>query len=275
MALIACALLVARAGLAGAQPARFALLLSGKVGSIRGGCASCADGFASKQHEPPGASARLIAYVAKSHMQHVVRANAALGVDVFVHTWNPEAGLYIDQQYGDALRLSLHQPVESIASGRSFALSIGRGGRLVRAYEDSRGGTEYQSVLVMRYDAYVIAPLQLAPFESGSIYLDALCCAGKRTPTAKKYIKAACAARGLGFGRRAQLLSDTIPCRVSIYKGVRDRGSIVDNSYFTKDWFFAAPSRIVESWLEIAANWKAHTCWAKVLGFTSDWSHHR
>ena len=60
-----------------------------------------------------------------------------------------------------------------------------------------------------------------------------------------------------------------------MFKRVRDRGSIVDNSYFTNDWFFAAPSRIVESWLEIAANWDLHTCWAKVLGFQSDWSHHR
>lgn len=94
--------------------AKYALLLCGLIGTLRGGCASCAAGFSRKHHEPEGASARLVAYVAESHLKHVVRPDAAAGgVDVIVHTWNPEAAVFVDAQYGRHLRISLHQAPEA------------------------------------------------------------------------------------------------------------------------------------------------------------------
>lgn len=279
--------LLLRAGMQTARPepdaaaqaqAKYALLLCGLIGTLRGGCASCAAGFSRKHHEPEGASARLVAYVAESHLEHVVRPNAAAGgVDVFVHTWNPEAAVFVDAQYGRHLRLSLHQAPEA-RGARSFALSIGRGARLIRAFERRRGAV-YETALVMRFDSFVISPVQMRLVSrpagreaDGAIFLDTRCCAA-RTPGSAAWMKAQCVALGRAPGRAL-----SAPCTVSMFKRVdpEQRWTPADSSFFTNDWWLSAPAAVVETWLDIAANWRAHTCWAAAYGFPrADWSHHR
>jgi len=37
-----------------------------------------------------------VSLLAASHFTHLIRTNAAAGVDVFVHSWNPEMGSMLD-----------------------------------------------------------------------------------------------------------------------------------------------------------------------------------
>ncbi|KAJ1640262.1 hypothetical protein T492DRAFT_930918 [Pavlovales sp. CCMP2436] len=125
----------------------------------------------------------------------------------------------------------------------------------------------------MRYDAYVITPLQLAPFEKGPVYLDTRCCAAGSRSKARAYVAKACKARGLGFGYHARFVT---ACQVRRFTNTSSGPYYTkEGTYYTNDWFFAAPSSIVESWLEMATNWEAQTCWANMLGIKSTWSHYR
>tara|TARA_B100000795_G_scaffold257254_1_gene230339 strand:+ start:129 stop:506 length:378 start_codon:yes stop_codon:yes gene_type:complete len=57
-----------------------------------------------------------VSLLAASHFTHLISANAADGVDVFVHSWNPEMRTILDAAYGSHLRGSLHeQPNASLA----------------------------------------------------------------------------------------------------------------------------------------------------------------
>ena len=84
-----------------------------------------------------------IATCAASHIEFVVRANAATnanghgGVDIFAHTWNPPVGRFFDAEYGKHLRASLHEPLEFFdkEKPRSQALSVGRAARLMGEHE--------------------------------------------------------------------------------------------------------------------------------------------
>ena len=116
-------------------PARFALLLHGKIGRL-----NMTASEAVRDHT--GASRELITLCSRTHLHFIVAANSgsAGGVDVtghrsnptdhqqidrmtprhpsrvhcqvFVHTWNPDSGAFIDASYGPHLRASKHQPVE-------------------------------------------------------------------------------------------------------------------------------------------------------------------
>ena len=112
--------------------ARYALLLHGRIGTI----AKSATQNVVVNHT---ASRKLIVMSSLSHMHYVVRSNAYEGVDVFAHSWNPESAAFIDQQYGDKLRASSHQPVETRLNGRSQSLSLARAARLMLAHEEARG----------------------------------------------------------------------------------------------------------------------------------------
>jgi hypothetical protein len=92
---------------AAAGPAHFALLLHGLLGAID---VPASEAIRTMQ----GGSRRLVTLSALSHLFHVVRANEADGgVDVHVHSWNPELAPLIDELYGAALRSSTHEPVET------------------------------------------------------------------------------------------------------------------------------------------------------------------
>ena len=52
-------------------------------------------------------SPRLVKLCSATHIEHIVRANeAAGGVDVFVHSWNPEIASVLDRAYAPHLRAS-------------------------------------------------------------------------------------------------------------------------------------------------------------------------
>ena len=116
-------------------PARFALLLHGKIGRLNTSASIVV-------RDQLGASRELITLCSRTHLHFIVAANrgSAGGVDVtghhsnpadhqqidwitpcqpsrvhcqvFVHTWNPDDGAFIDASYGPHLRASKHQPVE-------------------------------------------------------------------------------------------------------------------------------------------------------------------
>ena len=116
-------------------PARFALLLHGKIGRLNTSASIVV-------RDQIGASRELITLCSRTHLHFIVAANrgSAGGVDVtghhsnpadhqqidwmtpcqpsrvhcqvFVHTWNPDDGAFIDASYGPHLRASKHQPVE-------------------------------------------------------------------------------------------------------------------------------------------------------------------
>ena len=116
-------------------PARFALLLHGKIGRLNTSASIVV-------RDQIGASRELITLCSRTHLHFIVAANrgSAGGVDVtghhsnpadhqqidwmtpcqpsrvhcqvFVHTWNPDDAAFIDASYGPHLRASKHQPVE-------------------------------------------------------------------------------------------------------------------------------------------------------------------
>ncbi len=116
-----------------APMARYALLLHGRYGHSRHtATATIASNIS--------ADLTLIAFCAATHMEFVVNANAKVGgVDIFIHSWNPEFGpdaphrTFLASQYGPHLRESLHQPVEHRENGRSQSLSLGRAAQLLLA----------------------------------------------------------------------------------------------------------------------------------------------
>lgn len=268
-------LLLAVAGIdAPPPPARFALLICGHLADLRSSSSARIQSNMTNL-ALPRASARLIRYVTASHMQNIVEANAARGrVDVFAHTWNPEAATYIDASYGSALRLSAHQPLETAVKGKSHALSVGRGALLVRAHERQRG-VDYDSVLVIRADLFVLAPVDLRHLAGGQIYLAATCCARAPVDEAeRKALHDQCEARGRTVRKHDGIMSQ--PCAVHFYlPPTPGRPRAVDQSYFWHDFWFAAPARIVATWLDIALRWDMYSCVMRQLGIESPWSHFR
>ena len=159
--------------------AKYALLLHGRLGTVS---------------TPPAASLRIswcgsdivhdrcfsgsgyVSLLAASHLEHVVTANADRGVDIFVHSWNPELALRLDAAYAPHLRGSLHEAVNnSLPKAASQALSIARCARLARAAELARRRA-YRLVIVMRLDATPLEPLRLRTLSPSHITLAESCC---------------------------------------------------------------------------------------------------
>ena len=149
--------------------ARFALLLHGKIGRLNKTATEAVN-------EKLGASRELITLCSRSHLHFIVAANSgpAGGVDVFVHTWNPDSAAFIDASYGSHLRASQHQPVEHRNAGRSQSLSIGRAALLMRAHERRRG-RPYTLALALRADVALGSPFVLASMDPQHVWLPAMC----------------------------------------------------------------------------------------------------
>ena len=145
---------------------RFALLLHGRIGRL--------DKSATEAiRERVGASHQLITLCSLSHLHFIVAANSghAGGVDVFVHTWNPSSGAFIDARYGAHLRASQHEAVEFSNNGRSQSLSVGRAALLMRAHERRRGGVPYTLALALRADVALGSPFVLGPMDPRHVWL--------------------------------------------------------------------------------------------------------
>jgi hypothetical protein len=261
----------------GRAHARYALLLSGRIPSY--GIPSSTAILHAK-----GASIALLKMAARSQLENIVLPNAESGgVDVFAHTWNPEAAALFDSEYGEHLVSSLHQPVE-ISSPRdkaySHALSIGRGALLIRHFErTARSGEPYRLVLSVRVDLVVGAPVRLERFRPDKITLAAHCCFRKTESEAEKgLVNRTCRGRshpkeGYSPFSRAFLTSCAVP-RVLKRAPYTLSHPGFKRSYFVMDWWIAATSADLASWAEIGQEWDAYECMVGAMGFKFAWSHY-
>ena len=158
--------------------ASYALLLHGRLGTIGAAPSiSLVTKLRAVDYQVP------IATCAASHIEFVVRANAATnangqgGVDIFAHTWNPPVGRFFDAEYGKHLRASLHEPLEFFdkEKPRSQALSVGRAARLMGEHEAERK-RPYLFCLILRADLLVGAPISLHSFDPKRIWFAEHCC---------------------------------------------------------------------------------------------------
>ena len=155
--------------------APFALLLHGRLGTL----AAAPSIAIAQSHLRNTDFAIPIAACAASHLEHVVRANAAAsgGVDIFAHTWNPSLASFFDAEYGTHLRASLHEPLEfkDKEKPRSQALSIGRAAGLMAGHETKRN-RPYAFCLVLRADLIIGAPILIHEFGRTGLWFAEHCC---------------------------------------------------------------------------------------------------
>ena len=280
--------------------AKYALLLHGRLGTVT---------------RPPAASLRVswcgpaVAYdqcfsgsgyvslLAASHLEHIVTASAAVSVDVFVHSWNPELASRLDAAYAPHLRGSLHEAVNaSLPKAASQALSIGRCTRLARAAELARG-REYRVVLVMRLDAVPLEPLRLRTLSPSHVTLAESCCLSEANELDAAAFPRACGHeldlsqgwRGVRWASQKRVVSHCraqLPRRRHMHKqielfelleGTEANEAGNDLRYFVRDWWFAAKSEIALTFEAIGARfgWYEAQSFALGLRFTGDrlWSH--
>jgi len=280
---------------AAAGPAHFALLLHGRVGSI---------GLPASEsiRKMQGKSRRLVTLSALSHLSNVVRANEADGgVDVHVHSWNPELAPLIDELYGASLRSSSHEPVETRQKARSQAISIGRGAAQIAWHEHERQLT-YTLVLVMRLDLVLAAPVRLRAFSPDHVWFSARCCAQPAsTEQHRSAVEATCGplerntgpwrdaardlllgthARGQGpkWGTDKRVDSRRVMgfCRPNYHGNVKSSHPLATQgeAYVLHDWWFAARTHVVSSWLDIDRNWEQYVSTFVAAGVRDLWSHH-
>jgi hypothetical protein len=106
--------------------------------------------------------------------QNLLEANPGCQSDLFVHTWNPRLGPYIDKLYRPAW--SSHQPERrGIGKALSFSAALAAALRAKRSSEQ-RKGTTYDLVLAMRIHALLLAPLVLSNLPRAQLWFPSQCC---------------------------------------------------------------------------------------------------
>ncbi|KAL1496879.1 hypothetical protein AB1Y20_014460 [Prymnesium parvum] len=237
-------------------------------------------------HTPPSLAVQAIATSASSQITHIVNANAAEGVDVFIHSWNPPHGEMIDAAYGVHLKGSMHQPVEykDHLKPRSQALSIGRAAALMLSHAKRRGRS-YDFCFVVRIDLVFAAPVLLSEFDHSRIWFSEHCCingarhahvsmqrtmASLRVCTHAPYGENA-STFSTAVGMRHRLLG---PCRMSQYSGGSPRTVQEDVGYFLMDWWFAAPPEVAASWVRIDREWATVNARLAALRARRSFSHY-
>ena len=230
-------------------------------------------------------SAKLIEFTSASHREYLIRTNERMGgVDVFVHSWNPELASLIDSAYSGTLRDSLHEPPVYADKARSQALSLARAAKLMRAHEHQRGQS-YALAFVLRFDAFVAAPFDLTSLQAGHLWFSELCCTRDAvTSQEQALVLARCGAgtcnmttgscsnyrKGQQFRRR--LLGS---CTPDIYSHGRQlkRPHQLNNAYMIHDWWFAASSEVVAGVAQVEENWEWLMRRRRELNLPA-WSHH-
>jgi hypothetical protein len=239
--------------------AHYALLLHGRLGTI--GVAPSISLVMQASLLKDDDFARAIGTCAASHLEHIVQANGRPteggGVDVFVHTWNPDLGWLVDAQYAPHLRASLHEPVEFVEKekARSQALSIGRAAALMRAHESARR-RPYSFCLVLRADLLVGAPIMFKSCEWDRLWFTEHCCMNEaNTDELRARVRAQCTGESdpqITWHKR--VLGQ---CRASQYGGQWGLEKKPDDFYyFLMDWWFAARPAVVATWVEISSQWE-------------------
>ena len=261
------------------RPARFALLLYGRLGPI-GLSASSALHARKKQSSP---SRALVELCAATHHSAILHPNLASGgVATFIHTWNPQEGQFIDGLYATHLAGSRHDPVTDLPNAASHALSISRAARLARSYEVARNHS-FDLALALRLDVVSFEPLllhEMAP--GGRTWFARGCCASPAvTREQQQLVSRQCGhgvAEDVGGARRRVVDA----CRIDHqWKPNARRDPIVETAYHLADWWFAAPLGVALSWGDIALQWEWYVGRARQLRISSHhpkagrflWSH--
>ena len=236
----------------GSTYAQFAVLLHGRIGRLN---RTASDSV----NEKLSASRQLISMCSSSHLHFVVAANSgpAGGVDVFVHTWNPESAAFIDASYGAHLRASQHQPVEVKNNGRSQSLSIGRAALLMRAHERQRG-RGYKLALALRADVALGSPFVLAAMamEPSHLWLPSLCGFWKRIHATARSSHFEEGVVQRTCGARAASTPSVYMARHRIDQlwGLRNANfsAAVNLASFTNDFWVAAAPSVLATWVDIS-----------------------
>ena len=254
-----------------AQQRAFALVVHGMVGTILWSPSAAL--WRGNQGSP-----RLVKLCSATHIEHVVRANeAAGGVDVFVHSWNPELASVLDRAYAPHLRASLHELPLYAEKTCSQALSIARAVRLLRRHERD-AAFAYRLVFLMRHDLVVAAPILLDGFDPRRITFAEHCCTRDAvTPAEKAAVDTRCAAPGsdptdpVKERYRKRLLGVCTPDLYS--RGVQRAQRQPNNPYMVTDWWLAAAPEVLSKFRHISNNWAWYLRRAGELRLQV-WSHH-
>lgn len=242
------------------HPSTYALLLFGRVGSLK---LSPARALVAGQ----ALSRARMRLCATSQLAQVVHPNLARGgVDVFIHSWNPDESQFLDGLYAGALRASQHEQVTELPPAASQALSIGRAAKLARRYESSRNHS-YSFCVVLRLDAAPLEPLHLHDLcTSGRIYFSTSCCAGAAlTRLHAERVRRRCG-HGVSETEGGPLKRFIEPCRIDhFFRREPLRHASVETGYHVKDWWFAASLTTALSWSRIARRWSWYVNRARVL----------
>ena len=254
-----------------AQKRAFALVVHGMVGTILWSPSAAL--WRGNQGSP-----RLVKLCSATHVEHIVRANeAAGGVDVFVHSWNPELAPVLDRAYAPHLRASLHELPLYAEKTRSQALSIARAVRLLRRHERD-AAFAYRLVFLLRHDLVVAAPVLLDGFDPRRITFAEHCCTRDAvTPAEKAAVDTRCAAPGsdpkdpVKERYRKRLLGVCTPDLYS--RGVQRAQRQPNNPYMVTDWWLAAAPEVLSKFRHISNNWAWYLGRAAELRLPV-WSHH-
>lgn len=259
------------------QPARFALLLCGRIGPLR---LSPSKALFAKRPALP--SRALIHLASAAHHTQVIHPNLASGgCDVFIHTWNPEEAELIDGLYSGALRRSRHEPATQLPNAASHALSVGRAAELAAAHEVAHNHT-YALALVLRLDAVPLEPLLLRDLSGPGLWFARGCCASRAdTPERQQLMQQSCGhgVSELEGGPRKRVVA---ACRIDhFWKANARRDPDVELGYYVHDSWFAAPISVALTWRRIARAFAWYVHRARTLRISTSnpkageflWSH--
>ena len=217
-----------------------------------------------------------VPFCAATQLEMIVRANADDGgVDVFLHSWDAQRGggldaAGIDALYGSALRASLHEPsYKGLPKGASQALSIARGATRIVQFARAAAHS-YETVLTMRHDLLVSAPMHLASFDGAHVWLAQKCCQRFADEgVEREALRQTCGADDASLNvpwRGAWRNRFVTHCTVSQYQAGRRLDPTVDAAYFVLDWWIAARAETLASWRRIPEQWPSYMSLAQRLG---------
>ena len=217
-----------------------------------------------------------VPFCAATQLEMIVRANADDGgVDVFLHSWDAQRGggldaAGIDALYGSALRASLHEPsYKGLPKGASQALSIARGATRIIQFARAAAHS-YETVLTMRHDLLVSAPMHLASFDGAHVWLAQKCCQRFADEgVEREALRQTCGADDASLNvpwRGAWRNRFVTHCTVSQYQAGRRLDPTVDAAYFVLDWWIAARAETLASWRRIPEQWPSYVSLAQRLG---------
>ena len=217
-----------------------------------------------------------VPFCAATQLEMIVRANADDGgVDVFLHSWDAQRGggldaAGIDALYGSALRASLHEPsYKGLPKGASQALSIARGATRIVQFARAAAHS-YETVLTMRHDLLVSAPMHLASFDGAHVWLAQKCCQRfAHEGVEREALRQTCGADDASLNvpwRGAWRNRFVTHCTVSQYQAGRRLDPTVDAAYFVLDWWIAARAETLATWRRIPEQWPSYVSLAQRLG---------